>query len=196
MTELTAQQRFDARRRLERAGIPKAYLAAGIDLGTLDVDGRETALAAAREFGASERAGLLLTGGVGVGKSTIAAAAAKRYIVHHGSLRWVDVVDLCLRLTTNGPLRAEAFERLVDHDGALVLDDLDKARPSAFAAEVVLSAVSNAVGNLRPLIVTTNLPVSSLAEHWPEPFGEAIASRLVGYCTICAVTGHDRREPA
>jgi DNA replication protein DnaC len=188
-----SQASFDARRRLERSGLPLCYLDAAVDLDQLDTgDGREPVLAAARRFADGELRGLLLTGAVGVGKSTIAAAAAKRYL-QRASLRWVDVVDLCLRLTTDGPLRTAAFETLAEHEGALVLDDIDKTRPSAFAAEVVLSAINNAVSNLRPLVVTANPQIDQLAAHWPPPFGEAIGSRLVGYCMRVDMAGRDRR---
>ena len=191
---MTAAERFAARRRLEHARLPATYLSAGCDLDRLDVAEREDALAAGQAFAAGQLRGLLLTGGFGVGKSTLAAAAAKAYLRDRGPLRWVRVHQVCIDLgrAHGDPLRAEALDALTG-DGALVLDDLDKTRPTAYAAEVLLSAIDNAVSDLRPLLVTTNLPVSGLAGRWPAPFGEAIASRLVGYCSRRTLTGEDRR---
>ena len=44
-----------------------------------------------------------------------------------------------------------------------------------------------------PLLVTTNLGLDALAAKFPEPFGDAIVSRLAGYCEAFALQGHDRR---
>jgi DNA replication protein DnaC len=78
----------------------------------------------------------------------------------------------------------------------LVIDDIDKARPTAYGAENVFVAIDSRVSNLIPLIVTTNLDLDELAQHWPEPYGEAIVSRLAGYCRHVRLTGHDRRIAA
>jgi DNA replication protein DnaC len=75
----------------------------------------------------------------------------------------------------------------------VILDDLDKARPSAFAAEQVFNAVDLCITHGSPLLVTTNLTPSQLATHWPAPHGEAIASRLAGFCELHELTGPDRR---
>jgi DNA replication protein DnaC len=191
---MTAAERFAARRRLEHSRLPNTYRGDDCELDRLDVAEREDALAAGRAFAAGQLRGLLLTGGFGVGKSTLAAAAAKTYLRDRGPLRWVRVHQVCIDLgrAHGDPLRAEALDALTG-DGALVLDDLDKTRPTAYAAEVLLSAIDNAVSDLHPLLVTTNLPFSGLAGRWPAPFGEAIASRLVGYCSRRTLTGEDRR---
>jgi hypothetical protein len=39
--------------------------------------------------------------------------------------------------------------------------------------------------------VTTNLGLGQLAAKWPAPFGEAIASRLAGYCKVVARSAVD-----
>jgi DNA replication protein DnaC len=44
-----------------------------------------------------------------------------------------------------------------------------------------------------PLFVTTNLALSELAARFPQPYDEAIASRLAGYCRVLRVEGSDRR---
>ena len=77
-----------------------------------------------------------------------------------------------------------------------MLDDLDKARPTDYGAEQIFLAIDHAVTHGRPLIVTSNLPLNRIADHWPQPAGHAIASRLLGYCVQHRLAGPDRRGEA
>jgi DNA replication protein DnaC len=182
--------------RISYSGLPKSLHGPECTLEALDAPGRVEPLAAARRFASGDLAGLLLTGPFGVGKTTIAGAAAKRHMLEVGALTWLRVheVTINLGLAFDDPIRAATI-RALRTAGALVLDDLDKTRPTAHAAEPLFSAIDNAISDSRPLLVTTNLPIGQLATHWPEPFGKAIASRLVGYCEAWEITGHDRRLP-
>lgn len=181
--------------RIRRSGLPKAYYDRDCTLDTLDTAGRVDALDAARRFAAGELLGLLLIGPVGVGKSSIAAAAAKRFMLNVGSMRWLPVhqITVHLGLPFDDPVRVDTIKALSASNG-LVLDDLDKTRPTAYAAEPLFSAIDRAVSERRPLVVTTNLDLSRLATHWPEPFGVALASRLAAYCETWRIQGTDRRR--
>lgn len=181
--------------RVRRSGLPRAYYDHDCTLDTLDTVGRVDALDAGRRFATGELSGLLLVGPVGVGKSSIAAAAAKRFMHNVGSLRWLPVhqITVHLGLPFDDPVRAATIKAL-SASNALALDDLDKTRPTAYAAEPLFSAIDRAVSERRPLIVTTNLDLSQLATHWPEPFGVALASRLAGYCETWRIQGTDRRR--
>src|SRR5439155_13962871 len=88
--------------------------------------------------------------------------------------------------------RAEALEALASST-PIVLDDLDKARPTEFAATHLQTAISVRVDDGLPLLVTTNRSLSEIAERYPEPSGEAIASRLFESCEQCWIEGADRR---
>jgi DNA replication protein DnaC len=151
---------------------------------------------AARSWARGERRGLALTGSVGVGKSYMAAAAAWARM-EHGPLRWVFVPRLFNRLALafDNEQRREALDLLVQ-TGGLVLDDIDKTRPTENAAEQLLCAIDERVTAGAPLLVTTNLTLSALADRFPDPYGEAIVSRLVGYCEVFAIEGPDRRLEA
>jgi DNA replication protein DnaC len=181
--------------RIRRSGLPRAYYEADCTLDTLDTAGRVDALDAARRFGAGELLGLLLIGPIGVGKSSIAAAAAKRYMLNVGSLRWLPVhqITVHLGLPFDDPVRADTIKAL-SASKALALDDLDKTRPTAYAAEPLFSAIDRAVSERQPLVVTSNLDLAQLATHWPDPFGVALASRLAGYCETWKIQGTDRRR--
>ncbi len=136
---------------------------------------------------------LLITGPVGVGKTWIAAAAAWARL-ELAPLHWFSTPLLFARLGTGlgTPQRDEALE-VLSGTTALVMDDLDKVRPTEYAAEQVFLAIDNHINEGAALLVTTNLTLSALAEKFPEPFGEAIASRLAGHCETFALEGVDRR---
>jgi DNA replication protein DnaC len=138
--------------------------------------------------------GLLLSGPVGVGKTHLAAATTGTCIRRGARVHWMSGPLLFARLQAGigTDEHARVLSVLTGRD-ALALDDLDKARPTAYGAENVFLAIDGRVNNLVPLIVTTNLSISELAQHWPEPYGEAIASRIAGYCRHIKLTGHDRR---
>jgi DNA replication protein DnaC len=59
--------------------------------------------------------------------------------------------------------------------------------------EKLQAAIDGRMENGVPLLVTTNLSLRQIAEKYPQPEGEAIASRLFGYCRAFRVDGVDRR---
>ena len=165
-------------------------------LDELDVDGRATALDAARRWAAGELKGLVLLGPIGVGKTTIAAAAdVARMKVSPQIPRWINTVQALndLGRDFSDKQRVQTMNALDGKHAPLILDDIDKAKPNANAAGVLFGAIDACMTNERSLLVTTNLMPSQLATNWPKPHGEAIASRLVGYCEVHRVTGRDRR---
>lgn len=162
-------------------------------------DTRPDVLDATREWASSwdwQGSGLLLAGPVGVGKTWLAAAAAEAWL-QHAELRWFSVPALfqLLELPFGNERREEAVEALaaLKPGDALVLDDIDKARATEHAAEQLIGVVDHCVNECVALLVTTNLELSALAARFPEPYGEAIVSRLAGYCDAFVLHGHDRR---
>jgi DNA replication protein DnaC len=153
-------------------------------------------LQAAKAWSNGETRGLLLSGLTGVGKTTLAAAAANARL-GQAPLRWLSVPGLFaqLDLAFADEDRHDALRLLVSTT-AIVLDDIDKSRPTEEAARQLFLAIDTRVTAGASLLVTTNLALSELAARYPEPYGETIVSRIVGYCESFEVTGHDRRLEA
>jgi DNA replication protein DnaC len=170
----------------------------GHRLNTLDTDGRTDVLDAAQRWVAGELNGLVLLGPFGVGKTTVAAACVADYIgrhLHGPTPRWINATLALSNLSRSfrDSEREVTIEALTGARAPLVLDDIDKCKPNVFAAEQLFLAIDLCLTHERSLIVTTNLLPSQLAARWPKPHGEAIASRLAGYCELHQVIGEDRR---
>jgi len=179
--------------RLRRSGLPDALAPDGM----AGLDGRHPVAAkAAGEWAAGRLPGLALTGPVGTGKTTLAAAAARTMLASR-QVAWTSAPILFARLGSGlgSDARDEALS-VLHGKTALVLDDVDKARPTEYGAEQIFAAVDQRVTHGLPLLVTSNLSVGEIARRWPEPFGEAIASRLAGYCRVLLLDGPDRRTEA
>jgi DNA replication protein DnaC len=73
----------------------------------------------------------------------------------------------------------------------LVIDDIGAEKPSEWTQERVYSVIDHRYAGCMPLIVTSNLPPSKLADQ----VGERAASRLAEMCEVVAMTGTDRRKP-
>lgn len=189
--EAAATRRADhLPRRIEMAGLPAAHHAKRIR----DLDHTNELREAALRWSLGSLPGLVLTGDVGRGKTTLAGAAALEMLHGGRDLIWTSAPLLMARLGSGFDTEQRAWA-LVALAGRkpLVLDDIDKARPTEYGAEQIFLAVDTRVEHGLPLLVTTNLPLSELAGRWVPPYGEALASRLYGYCQVMNVTGIDRR---
>jgi DNA replication protein DnaC len=133
--------------------------------------------------------GLCLTGPVGVGKTWLAAAAAWERLQTY-SVRWVSTARLMAQLRSgfNSEAKAKA-DTIIAGTGAIVLDDLDKVKPSEYAREVLFAAIDGRVEEGSPLLVTTNKSMGELGNQ----LGDPIMSRLAGHCRVVKMVGDDRR---
>lgn len=181
-------------RRRERAGMEERYFQMRVEdsglpeaLWNLDWPDNPPAFAA-RSWAEGNRPGLVLTGGVGVGKTHLAGCAAYRMLRDRG-VTWLSVAALMTRLRASfdDEGRARAIHT-IQGSGPLVLDDLDKAKPTDFALEILFAAIDQRIVHGTPLLVTTNLPL----DHLADKMGDPIASRLAGLKPI-EMRGTDRR---
>jgi DNA replication protein DnaC len=151
--------------------------------------GEGEAAEAAKRWSGGHIAGLCLTGPIGVGKTHLAAAACW-FRLQSRPTRWVSGAKLMtqIRASFDDPGRKTAV-KAVTGAGAIVIDDLDKISGSDYAKEVAFAAIDNRIADKAPLLVTTNLAMSEIGER----FGDAIASRLAGYCDVVKMQGEDKR---
>jgi DNA replication protein DnaC len=177
-------------RRRSASGIPPELLEEPVD----DDEQSHHGLVRGREW-AVHGGGLLLWGEVGCGKTTIAAWAANRRL-ERSPVRWLTVAELLqdLRMPYDSPEYAAALRKLKTHSkAALVLDDIDKSKPTVRAFEPVWNVINLWTRAKLPLLVTLNRDLDELAEWMPEELGESMVSRLAGYCVQVKMTGRDRR---
>lgn len=185
----SAAKRAHDRRRV--AGIPVKLR--DLSWSDVEVGNRPEVLAAARRWAGGGSPGLLLAGPVGVGKTWLAAAAAWA-LLERAPLHWLSVPALFARLSLGyADDERQATVRVLAGSTGLVLDDVDKVRATDYAAEQLFCAIDNRVAAGAPLLITTNLRLGELAAKFPDPFGEAIVSRLAQHCEAFALDGHDRR---
>lgn len=183
------------RARVENAGLPTAWRTLTFDQ-LRELPGQAPAVAAAQRWARGDTPGVLLHGEVGRGKTVVAAAAAALRCVI-GGVRWLSVAELLtdLRMPFDAPEYARAIRRLEPgkRGTALVLDDLDKMRPSEHQLQPLYVAVNGWLEARAPLFVTMNRDLDELATWGGETFGPALASRLAGYCDVVEVVGEDWR---
>lgn len=179
-------------RRQAASGVPTNLATVTFDHLTVDA-GRADGIAAATRWGHGEIAGLLISGPVGAGK-TRAAAAAANVLMRRRAVRWMSTPLLFARLGSGFGSRNhdDALDALTGNH-ALVLDDIDKARPTPYGAEQLFVAIDTRIDNNLPLLITSNLLIGEIARLFPDPFGEAIASRVAGYCEMHTFDSTDRR---
>lgn len=174
-----AHRRAEQReKRLRQVGVPPHLLGYGFE----DIDqpdGLDKALELARAWAKGELQGLGMIGPVGTGKTRVGVAAANE-ACWRAPARWYSAAVLVAKLGSGGfdsPERQAALDVLTGRT-PLVLDDLDKARPTEYAAEQLFMAVDGRCDGGGQLLVTTNLQGAELAKRWPQPYGEALVDRL------------------
>lgn len=141
--------------------------------------GAEAAIALAKRWGAGDVKLVGLSGSVGTGKTHIAVAAANA-LAARMPVRFYYGPTLFAILGT-GEFRARARTAVLEAltgNVALVIDDFDKVAPTRYAAEILSLAITGRTLGQAPLFVTTNLRSRELAQMWPQPYGESLASRL------------------
>jgi DNA replication protein DnaC len=124
------------------------------------VPGAEDAFAAAQEFARNPEGWLYLRGGVGVGKTHLAVAAALEIRERTGSVLFAVVPDLLDHLrTTFDPNQGVAYDdRFTAIRGAflLVLDDLGTENTTPWAREKLYQIFNHRYVERLPTIVTSN----------------------------------------
>lgn len=137
------------------------------------------------------RQGLVLWGGVGVGKSHTGTAVIRPYIAAGANVKRLTFKDLLTALqgTFDGSgTQQRVYQPLLDAH-VLLLEDVATGKQSEFAAEALWYVIDTRLEQCRPTIITTNLSPEALE----QAFGQRISSRLQTFL-IVKLGGTDKRK--
>lgn len=172
--------------RVRRSGMPSELHGVLLEELSGPDSSYENALSAARRLATGETKGLVIRGGPGRGKTTVAASAAWAIIGAGSPLVWLLAGEV-RRLVEEAPYGAEEREAVIEALGrrcALVLDDLDELDGKRARREVG-DAVASRMQRGLPVVITTERSL----DHLEAELGEKVFSRLVGYCELVELRG-------
>ena len=215
VTRCDCQLRERAHVLLTAARIPKRY--EHCELSNFEFDGPHRALAPARmaacrfvEEYPLDGAGLLLIGGIGVGKTHLAVGILKELIRSKGiPCIFYDYRELLKQIQNsyNDSVQATELEvlRPVFETEVLVLDELGAVKPTEWVWDTVSLILNTRYNENRTTIITTNFddrPAGAVAgprgaareETLGDRIGERMRSRLHEMCRIVKMEGADFRQ--
>lgn len=139
-----------------------------------------------------DNVGLLLWGGVGTGKSFGAACIANALIDKSVPACMVNLASVLNTLTNFQGNRNEYIQELIQYP-LLVLDDFGMERRTDFATEQVFNLIDERYRSGKPLVVTTNIPLSTL-KNPPSLELSRIYDRLLEMCVPVNFGTQGRRQ--
>lgn len=144
----------------------------------------------AQEIASGEHANLFLTGGIGTGKTHLAASIA-HYVAEQGiAVKFGNVTDIFQAVRKSFSTNEDALTEIKTVP-VLILDDLGKEMNTEWVKETVYSVINYRYEHLLSTIITTNMTMKELANK----FGDATISRLKEMCASSYVNmnGEDYR---
>lgn len=139
-----------------------------------------------------DNTGLLLWGGVGTGKSFGAACIANALIDKAVPACMVNLSSVLNTLTNFQGNRNEYVRELMQYP-LLVLDDFGVERRTDFAIEQIFNLIDERYRSEKPLVVTTNLSISTLRNP-PSLELARIYDRLLEMCVPVGFGDKGRRQ--
>jgi DNA replication protein DnaC len=144
---------------------------------------------------------LFLTGPFGTGKTHQAYGALRRIAEagpDHFSLIALTAPDMYALLRPGGSEHGAEYElKRITKIPLLLLDDIGTEKISEFTEEATYRLLNERYNHCRPLIITSNLPVSNPSgPDLIDQLGDRIASRLAQMTTVVPMNGNDRRRGA
>ena len=136
--------------------------------------------------------GLLLWGGVGTGKSFFAGCIANALMEREIPVRMTNFAEILNDLMGSFDGRGEYIHYLTNRYSLLIIDDLGMERETEYGLEQVYNVIDSRWRAQKPLIVTTNLPLSQI-EHPPDLPHQRIYDRVLSMCVPVKIHGESRR---
>lgn len=137
--------------------------------------------------------GLLLFGGVGTGKSYAAGCIANALLDRNISVLLVSMTDAVNRMQSNFGADRERYLKSLLRPELLILDDLGAERSTSYGKERVFDVVNNRWLARKPMIITTNLPLSHMKVS-AELDDRRIYDRILEVCVPITFPGESFRR--
>ena len=188
-------QRKKSEKLLYESGIGKRFLNASFDNFDRKREPQvyDVAKQYVESFPMNDGKGLIFTGGVGTGKTHLAAAICREVISRYSTtVEFVSYVQLLADIRaafSNHSEEAYLLEERMRKADLLVIDDLGKEKPSPFTNELFYRVVNGRYKDRLPMIITSNYGVESLSERLDYP----VFSRLAAICRAVEMRGIDYR---
>ena len=140
----------------------------------------------------AENIGYLFWGGVGTGKSYLAACIANALMEKEVAVCMTNFATILNDLAASFEGRNEYISRLCSYP-LLILDDFGMERGTEYGLEQVYSVIDSRYRSGKPLIATTNLTLDELRN--PEDTAHSrIYDRLLSMCVPVRFTGDNFRQ--
>lgn len=137
--------------------------------------------------------GLLLFGDVGTGKTYAAGCIANALIDREISVLMVSVSDAVNRMQGSFGADRDAYLKSLMRPELLILDDLGAERDTSFGKERVFDVVNRRLLSGKPMLVTTNLPLSTMQKV--QDIGDRrIYDRILEACVPIRFDGENFRK--
>lgn len=149
----------------------------------------------------NEKRGLIIIGKNGVGKTHIACSIANELIQCQIPVIYGTLINLLSEIKHSYDEESQFSEmqyiKMYSTVNMLIIDDLGKEKPSAWAIEKLFTIINNRYENGLPVIITTNYDQETLLERLSESgeieTAESIISRLYEMCIGVNIVGEDHR---
>ena len=137
--------------------------------------------------------GLLLFGNVGTGKSYAAGCIANALIDRLESVLFVGMSDVVNRMQGNFGADRDHYMKSLMRPDLLILDDLGAERNTSFGKERVFDVVDKRLLTGKPMIVTTNIPLSVMKQA-ADLDDRRIFDRILEVCVPIRFDGENFRK--
>lgn len=137
--------------------------------------------------------GLLLFGDVGTGKSYAAGCIANALIDRMESVLFVGMADVVNRMQGNFGADRDRYIKSLMRPDLLILDDLGAERNTSFGKERVFDVVDKRLLSGKPMIVTTNIPLSVMKQA-ADLDDRRIFDRILKVCVPIRFDGENFRK--
>ena len=137
--------------------------------------------------------GLIMFGDVGTGKSYAAGCIANALIDRLESVLYVRMSDVVNRMQGNFGADRDHYMKSLMCPDLLILDDLGAERNTSFSKECVFDVVDKRLLTGKPMIITTNIPISIMRKA-TDLDDRRIYDRILAGCTPFRFNGGNFRK--